>query len=376
MKAIRSIVVATLLAIVPLTAMGQKVAPNWTKPGYEQKLIKNVPTITKTGAFKSQMAIKEVMRTGNLVKITYTFKNLENVSMPFVTLRKRGEDGIKVSTTKNWDIVDMTFAGMGLQKDTRIGELGYITKTIKPGETVEGVLYVAVDQNVDKLESIYFVVNSYKNVGNIGDWREKAYKGVLYTFVDIPITQFTIQDRGVGNVDFTKPISMLPKKVPGLYDYMKKEEVVNEMDGYTETYVKFYYGKELVMEGLSTDEGSQKVFDSVTYYSSRFLTPNGCYPGMPMQEWAEKGAYLWAQYFQEWTRLGDYWCPWNGEHADQTLRESMKLGYFIEQFFIDFGREHDKAMQKNEAAISKKALRKELFSEKNLLPSITVFIKK
>ena len=54
----------------------------------------------------------------------------------------------------------------------------------------------------------------------------------------------------------------------------------------------------------------------------------------------------------------------------------MKLGYSIKQFFIDFGRAHDKAMQKDPAAITKKALRKELFSEKNLLPSITIFIEK
>jgi hypothetical protein len=315
------------------------------------------------------------MRTGNLVKITYTFKNLEKVSVPFVTVRSYGETSIGVFTDKKCEIVDMTFAGIGLN-DMDLGKRGYITKTLKPGEIVEGVLYVSVDQTINKFHSINFQVYAYENLGYIGDWRNKLTRGATYSFANVPIIQYTIQGCRVGNVDFTKPISTLPKKAPGLYDYMKKEENVNEMDGYTETRVKFYYGYDLVFEGVSTDEGPQKRFDEVTFYSSRFLTPNGCYPGMPMQEWVEKGAYLWAQYYEEWTRVGPYWSHFSGECADQTLKDAMKLGYSIKQFFIDFGRAHDKAMQKDPAAITKKALRKELFSEKNLLPSITIFIEK
>jgi hypothetical protein len=355
--------------------MGQKVKPNWAKPGSQQKNVKNELTVTNHGAFKSELTIKEVMRTGNLVKITYTFKNLEKVSVPFVTVRSYGETSIGVFTDKKCEIVDMTFAGIGL-KDMDLGKRGYITKTLKPGEIVEGVLYVSVYQTINKFHSINFQVYAYENLGYIGDWRNKLTRGATYSFANVPIIQYTIQGCRVGNVDFTKPISTLPKKAPGLYDYMKKEENVNEMDGYTETRVKFYYGYDLVFECVSTDEGPQKRFDEVTFYSSRFLTPNGCYPGMPMQEWVEKGAYLWAQYYEEWTRVGPYWSHFSGECADQTLKDAMKLGYSIKQFFIDFGRAHDKAMQKDPAAITKKALRKELFSEKNLLPSITIFIEK
>lgn len=375
MNVIKSLVAVLLLSIVPLTAMGQKVKPNWTKPGSQQKNVKNELTVTNHCAFKSELTIKEVMRTGNLVKITYTFKNLEKVSVPFVTVRSYGETSIGVFTDKKCEIVDMTFAGIGLN-DMDLGKRGYITKTLKPGEIVEGVLYVSVDQTINKFHSINFQVYAYENLGYIGDWRNKLTRGATYSFANVPIIQYTIQGNRVGNVDFTKPISTLPKKVPGLYDYMKKEENVNEMDGYTETLVKFYYGYDLVFEGVSTDEGPQKRFDEVTFYSSRFLTPNGCYPGMPMQEWVEKGAYLWAQYYEEWTRVGPYWSNFSGGCADQTLKDAMKLGYSIKQFFIDFGRAHDKAMQKDPAAITKKALRKELFSEKNLLPSITIFIEK
>ena len=375
MNAIKSLVAVLLLSIVPLTVIGQKVKPNWAKPGSQQKNVKNELTVTNHGAFKSELTIKEVMRTGNLVKITYTFKNLEKVSVPFVTVRSYGETSIGVFTDKKCEIVDMTFAGIGLNK-TDLGKRGYITKTLKPGEIVEGVLYVSVDQTINKLNSINFQVNAYENLGYIGDWRNKLTRGATYSFANVPIIQYTIQGSRVGNVDFTKPISTLPKKAPGLYDYMKKEENVNEMDGYTETRVKFYYGYDLVFEGVSTDEGPQKRFDEVTFYSSRFLTPNGCYPGMPMQEWVEKGAYLWAQYYETWTRVGSYWSRFTGDCADQTLKDAMKLGYSIQQFFIDFERAHDKAMQKDPAAITKKALRKELFSEKNLLPSITIFIEK
>ena len=81
MNAIKSIVAVLLLSIVPLTAMGQKVNPNWAKPGSQQKNVKNELTVTNHGAFKSQLTIKEVMRAGNLVKITYTFKNLEIVKI-------------------------------------------------------------------------------------------------------------------------------------------------------------------------------------------------------------------------------------------------------------------------------------------------------
>jgi hypothetical protein len=79
------------------------------------------------------------------------------------------------------------------------------------------------------------------------------------------------------------PIGMISPK--GQVGKIRIESVVNEMDGCTETYVEFIYDKnEIMMTGVSYEEGEGKRLNQLIIKSNKIHTPKGVFVGIPYKE--------------------------------------------------------------------------------------------
>lgn len=179
------------------------------------------------------------------------------------------------------------------------------TKTyanIAPQKTEKGYITLSgVPINVETLNEVdlHFKYSiAYKN----------SNAEFCYVIQNMPIEQYILNERGINDLDCTVPISKLPKKYQGLYTNIKIESVVNEMDGYTETYVNFLNNyNEVVMTGISYEEGPEKRISQLIIKSSKIYTPEGVYVGMSYEELCKLGAIYYRQWWTEKIRLNNTW---------------------------------------------------------------------
>ena len=351
MNTFRSLLAVLLLTIVPLTAMGQKVVPDWAKASKEQKPKEEKEmTVIKEGNEKVKLNIIRAYRYADAVKVEFCLINEDKVSLKGLTLGSSGFYATQVvsnirentglpPTVEYYHIRELQW---GKVYDNEGGRKITIHE-IKPGESVHGWMLINdVDYKVKT-----FLGMTFKFRRNITTHYSKDVdvKTVFFYVENVPIEKFEITEKGVGRLDCTLPISKFPKRVYRLYDRMETEEVVNEMDGYTETTVKFFWEDELVMVGLSTDEGPEKRFDQMTFYSKRITTPNGLAPGLPLNKIVEKGGYLKMQYYGPWWLVqGDnHISSWEGDwyeklgsavtgHYEGQHESNMRRGNNVTKF--------------------------------------------
>ena len=153
------------------------------------------------------------------------------------------------------------------------------------------------------------------------DASRKAFGFLLNT---MPITEFVLKKGGLGNLDFTKPISQLPKSVRGLYDKFEVETVMNEMEGYEETYVNFTLNGKKVMTGISDSEGTEKILSSLTAEAPIVFTPKGIYPGMPLKEAFARGVTFAREGWMEGLRENKYWMQYDATMTPAGLQKNQK----------------------------------------------------
>ena len=373
MKAIRSIVAALTLAIVPLTTMGQKVVPDWAKPGYGQKPKEEKEiTYKKIGNENVELIIVDAYRYAGAVKLEFTLINNDKVSLKGLTMGKGGSHATKVVSrlparelysTTPLEYYNIREIQWGKRHDYEGGKSITINE-IKPGESVRGWMIINADEDVETLIAALFKFRRTVQLNYRGDTELKM---VEFHVENIPIRKFEITEKGVGTLDCTQPISKFPKRVYKLYDRMETEEVVNEMDAYTETTVKFFLKDELVMVGVSTDEGPEKRFYQMTFYSQRISTPNGLAPGMPLNKYTEKGAYLKMMYYGPWWLVqGDnHISSWEGDWYE-------KLGSAVTSHYEG---QHEISMKRG-ANITKFKLTAKTFKADFKIPCITRFYNK
>ncbi len=372
MNTFRSLLAVLLLTIVPLTAMGQKVVPDWAKPGYGQKPKEEKKmTIKKIGNEKVELIIVDAYRYAGTVKLEFTLINNDKVSLKGLTMGKGGSHATKVVSslpvrelysTRPLEYYTIREIQWGKVYDYEGGRKITIHE-IKPGESVRGWMIINADEDVDTLIAALFEFRRTVQLNYRGD---TELKKVEFHVENIPIRKFEITEKGVGTLDCTQPISKFPKRVYKLYDRMETEELVNEMDGYTETRVRFFLKDELVMVGLSTDEGPEKRFDQMTFWSKRISTPNGLAPGMPIKHFCEKGGYIRLQYWETWFVQGDNWMSSEGEWYEKlnsSARRSLEG-------------QHDTNTRRNEAAVTKMKVDERSFAAGCKISSITRFYKK
>lgn len=374
MNTFRSLVAVLLLTMVPLTTMGQKVKviPDWAKASKEQKPKEEKEmTIRKEGNEKVTFNIIRAYRYADAVKVEFCLINEDKVPLKGLTLGTSGFYATEVVSN-----IKENFGGFPIIEYYHIRELQWgkvydyeggrkITiHEIKPGESVHGWMLINdVDYKVKR-----FLGMSFKFRRNITTHYSKDVdvKTVFFHAENVPIETFEISEKGVGRLDCSLPISKFPKRLYKFYDRIETEEIVNEMDGYTETSVKFYMGNELVMVGISTDEGAEKRLDQMNFYSKLITTPEGLAPGMPLQKFVEKGAYLKMQYYGPWWLVqGDnYISSWEGNWYE-------KLGSAVTRHYEG---QHESNMTRGNN-VTKFKLTGKTFKTDIKIPCITRFYK-
>lgn len=256
--------------------------------------------------------IAEAVRIGPYVKVYFNLTNTLNPPRPTL-----GTDlNLSFSTKTSYDgtifgcsgyseeyengkpvpykIVALTCQGRNNSKEMNVN--------IPPQETVTGhITFSGVPINVKTLHELclHFKYSIAYN---------KSSCEFRYFVKNMPIVQYIVNEHGVNDLDCTVPISKLPKEYPGLYSKIQIESVVNEMDGYTETYVNFInYKKEVVMTGISYEEGAGKRINQLVIKSNKIHSPEGAYVGMTYQELCKLGAVYYRQWWSDRIKLNSAW---------------------------------------------------------------------
>ena len=309
--------------------------------------------------------LAEAVRIGQYVKVYFYLTNTLNPPRPTtgtdlnLTFGTRTSyDGIVYGCSAysgeydngkpvTYKIVSLSCQGHNNSKETYAN--------IAPQKTEKGcITFSGVPVNVKTLRelSLHF---KYKIAYNNSSCE------FAYTIKEMPIDQYILNERGINDLDCTVPISKLPKAYPGLYSSIQIESVVNEMDGYTETYVNFLNAqKKVVMTGISYEEGAEKRLNQLTIKSNNIHTPEGVCVGMSYQELCNLGAIYYRQWWTEKIKLNSAWFD---------IPTLTKEGNF---FHKNITQRHETAtISKSEDYITNSKLSKQYFSPNTQVTEFT-----
>lgn len=251
-------------------------------------------------------------REGEYVNIYFYLVNKNNQPLNNLWMRNYGDDAVKANNLSGaaYQVARLSF---GSQSSSE----GLSTNIPAQGKVLGCISLANIMMGTEHISDIH--INLSAAIGM--DASRKAFGFLLNT---MPITEFVLKKGGLGNLDFTKPISQLPKSVRGLYDKFEVETVMNEMEGYEETYVNFTLNGKKVMTGISDSEGTEKILSSLTAEAPIVFTPRGIYPGMTVQKAFEKGAIYGREGWMEGLRENKYWMQYEGQMTPAGQQKYQK----------------------------------------------------
>ena len=251
-------------------------------------------------------------REGEHVNIYFYLVNKNNQPLNNLWMRNYGDDAVKANSLSG-AAIQVARLSFGQQSSSE----GLSTNIPARGK-VQGCISLAnVTLGTEHIADVH--INLSAAIG--ANASRNSFGFLLNT---MPITEFVLKKGGLGNLDFTKPISQFPKSVRGLYDKFEVETVLNEMEGYEETYVNFTLNGEKVMTGMSDSEGAEKILSSLTAEAPIVFTPRGIYPGMPIKEAYKTGATFGREGWMEGLRENKYWMQYEGQMTPAGQQKYQK----------------------------------------------------
>lgn len=251
-------------------------------------------------------------REGEHVNIYFYLVNKNNQPLNNLWMRNYGDDAVKANSLSG-AAIQVARLSFGQQSSSE----GLSTNIPARGK-VQGCISLAnVTLGTEHIADIH--INLSAAIG--ANASRNSFGFLLNT---MPITEFVLKKGGLGNLDFTKPISQFPKSVRGLYDKFEVETVLNEMEGYEETYVNFTLNGEKVMTGMSDSEGAEKILSSLTAEAPIVFTPKGIYPGMPLKEAFARGATFAREGWMEGLKENNCWIYYEGEMTPAGQQKYQK----------------------------------------------------
>jgi hypothetical protein len=251
-------------------------------------------------------------REGEYVNIYFYLVNKNNQPLNNLWMRNYGDDAVKANSLSG-AAIQVARLSFGRQSSSE----GLSTNIPARGK-VQGCISLAnVTLGTEHIADVH--INLSAAIG--ANASRNSFGFLLNT---MPITEFVLKKGGLGNLDFTKPISQFPKSVRGLYDKFEVETVLNEMEGYEETYVNFTLNGEKVMTGISDSEGAEKILSSLTAEAPIVFTPKGIYPGMPLKEAFARGVTFTREGWMEGLKENNCWIYYEGEMTPAGQQKYQK----------------------------------------------------
>lgn len=251
-------------------------------------------------------------REGEYVNIYFYLVNKNNQPLNNLWMRNYGDDAVKANSLSGaaYQVARLSF---GSQSSSE----GLSTNIPAQGKVLGCISLANIMMGTEHISDIH--INLSAAIGM--DASRKAFGFLLNQTL---VTEFVLKKGGLGNLDFTRPVSQFPKSVRGLYDKIETETVLNEMEGYEETYVNFMLNGKKVMTGISDSEGTEKILSSLTAEAPIVFTPRGIYPGMTVQKAFEKGAIYGREGWMEGLRENKYWMQYEGQMTPAGQQKYQK----------------------------------------------------
>ena len=297
----------------------------------KMKIISLYPNSNKQPEFKFHEAIRE----GQYVKVTFRITNTIDINR---LIDKRPSADNRNLCFKVYTNGDFECEARSKEKDPKFGgykkyPIGKISPQGKAGNAASFIYNLAPQKFIDISLYLSFVPINATEIPQLfirfrdaigTNPKEEEFSKSCYVIENLPIKQFILNEHGISRLDnhgtskldCTVPISKLPKSYKGLYSKIRIESVCNEMDGYTETYVDFINDKnEIMMTGISYEEGDGKRLNQLIIKSNMIHTPEGIYVGIPYKEVIKKGGNFYRQWWEERIKLNNIWFNIEGLNA-------------------------------------------------------------
>lgn len=251
-------------------------------------------------------------REGQYVNVYFYLTNKNNQPLNNLWMRNYGDDAVKATALSGaaYQVARLSFGNQSSSEglSTNIPAQGKVMGCISLGNITMGTEHIS-DIHINLSAAIGM------------DASRKSFGFLLNKTL---IHEFVLKQGGLGNLDFTQPISQFPKSVRGLYDSFTTETMVNEMEGIEETYVYFTLNGQKVMTGMSDSDGAEKILSHITAEAPIVFTPKGVYPGMPLKKAFETGATFSREGWMEGLKENNCWIHYEGEMTPAGQQKYQK----------------------------------------------------
>lgn len=158
-------------------------------------------------------------------------------------------------------------------------------------------------------------------------------------------TPLVLTKDGVGCLKFGMKFDKIPPTCEGFYDRIERK--IEGVEGGDAEFLYFYLGNELVAvtnrywgeTGIIYDH-TDDILTTITVYSSKVSTPEGVYPGMPIQKLLMiKGVEGNCPDEIEWTysfRISDYQIYYDESDLTDQGKEYIHKNCYNEPFNLNF----------------------------------------